>query len=233
METTQPGQNQTWSNYITSRLDSELNCCNARHIFYKVRFSRKHHPNSNQQLNYCESLEIISLPSISLVLTWVIFLRDRTLWLRSFYLPVLLSKEPRIRWSIIFHYAKWKVLAGAHDLLWRVVAHEVDGVLPYLPPHIHAWTHVDSTTHAVTGGPDDLQNNQRRPWTPWSAQKPERNRFARALCCHSDDFLVFFCSFLAFLKVTRSRLFYPLWIRRSEWKEHLCHDQDLELRHGT
>lgn len=49
---------------------------------------------------------------------------------------------------------------GAHDSLWRVVAHEVDGVLPYLPPHVHAWTHMDSTTHTVGGGPDDLQTTR-------------------------------------------------------------------------
>lgn len=51
---------------------------------------------------------------------------------------------------------QWKELAGAHDLLWRVVAHEVDGVVPRLPPHVHAWTHMDSATHAIGGGPDDL-----------------------------------------------------------------------------
>lgn len=58
-------------------------------------------------------------------------------------------------------WCQWKELAGARDLLWRVVAYEVDGVLPRLPPHVHAWTHVDSTTHAVGGGPDNLQTTRR------------------------------------------------------------------------
>lgn len=47
--------------------------------------------------------------------------------------------------------------AGEWDLLWWVVAHEVDSILPRLAPHVHAWTHMDRAAHAVGGGPDDLQ----------------------------------------------------------------------------
>lgn len=55
---------------------------------------------------------------------------------------------------------KWKDLAGARDLLRRIVAHEVDGILPRLPPHVHAGTHMDRTAYAVGGGPDDLQTTR-------------------------------------------------------------------------
>lgn len=45
---------------------------------------------------------------------------------------------------------------GMLILLWGIVAHEVDGVLPYFSPHVHSWTHVHSTAHSVGGCPDQL-----------------------------------------------------------------------------
>lgn len=45
---------------------------------------------------------------------------------------------------------------GMLILLWGIVAHKVDGVLPYISPHVHLWAHVHSTAHSGSGCPDQL-----------------------------------------------------------------------------
>lgn len=47
-------------------------------------------------------------------------------------------------------------IRGMLILLWGIVAHEVNGILPYFSPHVHPWTHVHSTAHSVSGCPDQL-----------------------------------------------------------------------------
>lgn len=51
----------------------------------------------------------------------------------------------------------WPAKHGGMLILLRgIVAHKVDGVLPYVSPHVHSWTHVHGTAHSVGGCPDQL-----------------------------------------------------------------------------
>lgn len=43
---------------------------------------------------------------------------------------------------------------GALILLWGIVAHEVNGVLPDFSPHVHSRTRVHGAAHPVGGCPD-------------------------------------------------------------------------------
>lgn len=45
---------------------------------------------------------------------------------------------------------------GMLILLWGIVADEVNGILPYFPPHVHPRTHVHGTAHSARGRPDQL-----------------------------------------------------------------------------
>lgn len=58
------------------------------------------------------------------------------------------SREQRRWWTV--------ERGGILILLWGIVAHKVNSVLPYFSPYVHCWTHVHSTAHSVSGCPDQL-----------------------------------------------------------------------------
>lgn len=41
-------------------------------------------------------------------------------------------------------------------LLWGIVAHKVNRILPYFSPHVHPWAHVHSAAHSVSSCPHQL-----------------------------------------------------------------------------
>lgn len=50
---------------------------------------------------------------------------------------------------------------AAGDVRWRVVAHQIDGLGPDHPPHIHVVAHVDGTADTTAGGPHQLSTKDK------------------------------------------------------------------------